>query len=46
VNIPSGTMNAAGVQQVGAVFRASFDSLGFETRWSNQDSVKRGGGDT
>lgn len=43
VNIPSGTMNAAGVQRAGAVFRASLDSLGFTTRWSVQDSVKRGG---
>jgi glutamate carboxypeptidase len=33
VNIPSSTLNLAGVRKVGAAFRASFDSLGFETRW-------------
>jgi len=43
VNIPSGTMNAAGVQKVRAVFRASLDCLGSQSRWSSQDSVKRGG---
>ncbi len=43
VDIPSGTMNADGVRRVGAVFRASLDSLGFTTRWVAQDSVRRGG---
>lgn len=43
VDIPSGTMNAEGVRRVGAVFRASLDSLGFVTRWVTQDSVQRGG---
>jgi glutamate carboxypeptidase len=33
VNIPSSTLNLAGVRRVGAAFRASFDSLGFETKW-------------
>jgi len=33
VNIPSSTLNLAGVRRVGEVFRASFDSLGFTTRW-------------
>jgi glutamate carboxypeptidase len=33
VNINSGTLNLAGVRQVGEVFRAALDSLGFETRW-------------
>lgn len=33
VDIPSGTLNLAGVRRVGDVFRASFDSLGFTTRW-------------
>ena len=33
VDIPSNTLNLAGVRQVGAVFRASLDSLGFTTRW-------------
>ena len=43
VNISSGTMNFAGVQRVGALFRASLDSLGFETRWIPMDSVNRAG---
>jgi glutamate carboxypeptidase len=34
VNIPSGTLNLAGVREVGAVFRRSLDSLGFTTRWA------------
>ncbi len=33
VEIPSATLNLAGVRRVGDVFRASFDSLGFTTRW-------------
>ena len=33
VNIPSSTLNLSGVRKVGAAFRASFDSLGFETKW-------------
>ncbi len=33
VNINSGTGNHAGVRQVGAVFRAALDSLGFNTTW-------------
>lgn len=33
VDIPSSTLNLDGVRRVGAVFRASFDSLGFATRW-------------
>jgi glutamate carboxypeptidase len=33
VDIPSGTLNVAGVRRVGDVFRAALDSLGFETRW-------------
>jgi glutamate carboxypeptidase len=43
VNISSGTMNFAGVRQAGALFRASLDSLGFETRWIAMDSVNRAG---
>src|SRR5206468_3266984 len=34
VDIPSSTLNFAGVRKVGAVFRASFDSLGFTTSWA------------
>jgi len=33
VNINSGTLNLAGVRQVGDVLRAQFDALGFTTRW-------------
>ena len=34
VNVNSGTLNAEGVRQVGNIFRAALDSLGFETRWA------------
>lgn len=44
VNIPSSTLNLAGVRKVGAAFRASFDSLGFETKWVTlPDATKRAG---
>ena len=43
VDIPSGTMNFAGVRKTADVFRASLDSLGFETRWVPLDSVRRSG---
>ena len=33
VNINSGTMNPAGVREVGQLFRQEFDQLGFRTRW-------------
>lgn len=33
VNINSGTMNHAGVREVGKLFRREFDQLGFSTRW-------------
>ncbi|HEX7023338.1 MAG TPA: M20/M25/M40 family metallo-hydrolase [Gemmatimonadales bacterium] len=33
VNIPSGTLNIAGVREVGALYRAELDSLGFTTSW-------------
>ena len=33
VNINSGTMNHAGVREVGALYRAEFEKLGFTTRW-------------
>ncbi len=33
VNINSGTMNHKGVREVGKVFRAEFDKLGFRTQW-------------
>jgi glutamate carboxypeptidase len=43
VNINSGTQNFAGVQEVGRVFRAEFDALGFTTRWVDGASFKRAG---
>src|SRR5689334_4302820 len=33
VNVNSGTMNFAGVREVGAVLRSELDALGFATRW-------------
>ena len=43
VNINSGTMNLAGVEAVGKVFRAEFDALGFKTQWVDQSAVGRAG---
>jgi glutamate carboxypeptidase len=43
VNINSGTLNLAGVRQVGDVLRAEFDALGFTTRWVDGSSFKRAG---
>ena len=43
VNINSGTMNFAGVRQVGDIFRAQFDSLGFTTRWVDGAAFHRAG---
>ncbi len=44
VNIPSSTLNLAGVRKVGAAFKASFDSLGFETKWVMlPDATQRAG---
>jgi len=43
VNINSGTMNFAGVREVGDVFRAHFDSLGFTTRWVDGSGFGRAG---
>jgi glutamate carboxypeptidase len=43
VNINSGTMNFAGVRQVGDVLRAHFDSLGFKTRWVDGAPFHRAG---
>jgi len=43
VDIPSGTMNFAGVRRVGGVFRASLDSLGFATRWVPGEPFGRAG---
>ena len=44
VNIESPTENLAGVKQVGAVFKAEFESLGFTARWINmpaRDETRR-----
>lgn len=43
VNINSGTMNFAGVQETGKVFRAEFDGLGFRTEWVNGTPFGRAG---
>ncbi|HVZ48596.1 MAG TPA: M20/M25/M40 family metallo-hydrolase [Gemmatimonadaceae bacterium] len=43
VNINSGTMNFAGVRQVGDILRAQLDSLGFRTRWVDGASFNRAG---
>jgi glutamate carboxypeptidase len=44
VDIPSSTLNFDGVRKVGAVFHASFDSLGFTTTWATvPDEVGRAG---
>ena len=44
VRINSGTFNTEGVRQVGAIFRAEFDALGFTTRWVEMPpEMKRGG---
>ena len=43
VNINSGTLNPAGVRQVGAAIRAELDRLGFVTRWEPGDSFHRAG---
>ena len=43
VNINSGTMNLEGVREVGKVFRAELDALGFKTRWIDGAAFKRAG---
>lgn len=43
VNINSGTQNFDGVRQVGAIFRAEFDALGFRTEWVDGAAWKRAG---
>ena len=44
VNIPSGTLNVAGVRAVGAVFKAELDALGFTTRWADMPTAMHRGG--
>ena len=43
VNINSGTQNFAGVREVGAVFMASLDHLGFRARWVDGAPFQRAG---
>lgn len=43
VDINSGTMNLAGVREVGAVLRAELDRLGFATRWVDGAGFGRAG---
>lgn len=44
VNINSGTLNPAGVKEVGMLFKNELDAIGFETRWINMpDSLNRAG---
>jgi glutamate carboxypeptidase len=43
VNINSGTQNFEGVREVGRVFAAELDRLGFQTRWVDGAAFKRAG---
>ncbi len=43
VNVNSGTMNVAGVREVGRIFGTELDALGFATRWIPMDSAERAG---
>ena len=43
VNINSGTQNHAGVREVGKVFAAELEALGFTTRWVDGAPFKRAG---
>lgn len=43
VNINSGTMNFDGVREVGRLFRAELDALGFATRWVDGEPFQRAG---
>jgi glutamate carboxypeptidase len=43
VNINSGTMNLAGVRQVGRLFSREFDALGLTTSWIDGSSFDRAG---
>ncbi|MGE3188199.1 MAG: M20/M25/M40 family metallo-hydrolase, partial [Vicinamibacterales bacterium] len=43
VNINSGTQNLAGVREVGALFRAELDRLGFKTTWVDGTPWERAG---
>jgi glutamate carboxypeptidase len=43
ININSGTMNFAGVREVGAILGAEFDKLGFTTHWEDGTPFNRAG---
>ncbi len=44
VNINSGTLNLRGVKEVGMLYKAELDALGFTTRWITMpDSLERAG---
>ena len=43
VDINSGTMNFDGVREVGRVFAAAFEEIGFETRWVDGAGFDRAG---
>ena len=43
VDVNSGTMNFDGVREVGAIFRAELDRLGFRTRWVDGEPFHRAG---
>jgi glutamate carboxypeptidase len=43
VNINSGTMNLAGVREVGEVLQPQLDKLGFKTRWEDGSAYGRAG---
>jgi len=43
VNINSGTMNSSGVREVGQVFAAELQRIGFKTRWAPGDTFERAG---
>jgi glutamate carboxypeptidase len=43
VNINSGTQNFDGVREVGRIFAAEFERLGFRTRWIDGAAFKRAG---
>jgi glutamate carboxypeptidase len=42
VNVNSGTMNPSGVREVGDIYQAELDALGFATRFVDMTAVQRG----
>ena len=39
VRINSGTLNTEGVREVGALYRAELDAMGFATRWAQMPAT-------